>query len=326
MRSVRITCLLLLGIVVLAASGRMEAQTTIPLNSQATYLLTFSDPNALDAPPIDLSLLGLHAGDMITLQVTGDLSYCRFVFCSPLNNEIPPFQAAGVFSSTATLLSRDQLNRVPGAIASNGPPINTGNTFFGSLSTDIPQDFQIGVVGRSSPTVLTIPTGANFLFAAVVDSFYGDNGDANGDLALTVAKVGQALGFPTPFSAFSASLELSGGIALAFEVNSRFTLGSSSNGINPITEGVVFQVGSFLAIAPPGAFTQNTDGSFAFQGVISGVNLKIQIRPLLNGRFAVHVAGNGVNLAWRELAGADPVSVGLAIGNDTGVTTLSGDA
>lgn len=164
MRSVRITCLLLLGIVVLAASGRMEAQTTIPLNSQATYLLTFSDPNALDAPPIDLSLLGLHAGDMITLQVTGDLSYCRFVFCSPLNNEIPPFQAAGVFSSTATLLSRDQLNRVPGAIASNGPPINTGNTFFGSLSTDIPQDFQIGVVGRSSPTVLTIPTGGQFSF------------------------------------------------------------------------------------------------------------------------------------------------------------------
>lgn len=322
MRTVRIRCVALLGLVLLAASARIHAQTTIPLNSQATYLLTFADVDALDAPPIDLSLLGLHAGDTITLQVTGDLSYCRYCQGFP---EVAPYAVAGVFSSTAELDSADQLNRVPGAITSDGPPINTIPTYIGSLSTDIPQDFQIGVVGRSSATVLTIPTGANFLFVTVVDSFYGDNGDANGDLALTIAKVGQQLPIPTAFSSFSAGLELSGGTGPAFNVNSRFSLGASSNGINPVTEPVIFQVGSFLAIVPPGRFTQNTDGSFAFQGVISGVNLRIQIRPLLNGGFAVQVAGNGVNLTWRELAGADPVSVGLAIGNDTGVTTLSGE-
>jgi hypothetical protein len=324
MRSASSICLALLGLVLFVPS-RIHAQTTIPLNSQATYLLTYSDPNALGAPPINLSLLGLHAGDMITLQVTGDLAYCRFVSCAPLNNEIPPFQAAGVFSSTTELDSADLLNRVPGAIASNGPPINTGNTYFGSFSTDIPQDFQIGVTGRSSPTVLTIPTGANFLFAVVVDGFYGDNGDANGDLALTIGKVGQPLGLPTPFSAFSASLELSGGTGPAFEVNTKFRLGASSDGINPLTEPVVFQVGSFLAIVPPGSFTTNTDGSFLFTGIISGVNLKIQIRSLVNGGFAFRAEGRGVNLTWRELAGADPVSVGLAIGNDTGVTPLSAE-
>jgi hypothetical protein len=322
MKSVSIMCSVLLGIVLLAASAKIHAQTTIPLNSQATYLLTFSDPNAADAPPIDLSLLGMHAGDTITLQVTGDLFYCRY--CSDAI-EIPPYQAAGVFSSTPGLLSRDQLNRVPGAVASNGPPVNTWNTYIGSLSTDIPQDFNIGVSGRSSATVLTIPAGANFLFAAVVDSFYGDNGDANGDLALTIAKVGQPLGLPTPFSAFSASLELSGGTGPTFAVSARFSLGASSDGINPVTEAVIFQVGSFLAIVPPGSFTRNADGSFVFKGALDGVNLKIQIRPLLNGGLALYAAGTGAYLTWREFASADPIYVGLAIGNDTGVTPLSAE-
>lgn len=328
MKPIRIVWSALLGIVLLRASPRICAQITIPLNSQATYLLTFADPNALNAPPIDLSLLGLHAGDAITLQVTGDLAYCRFVFCQGLQNEIPPYQAAGVFSSTSTLLSADQLNRVPGAIASNGPPINTGNTYNGSLSTDISQDFNIGVAGNpfnSSPTLLTIPTGASFLFAAVVDSFYGDNGDANGDLALTIAKAGQQLTVPTPFSSFSADLGLFGGTGPTFAVNARFTLGAGSNGINPATEPVFFQIGSFLTIVPPGSFTQSTDGSFAFKGTLSGVNLKAQIRPLVNGRFVFQAAGTGVNLTWRELAGADPISLCLAIGNDTGVTPLSAE-
>jgi hypothetical protein len=323
MRSVRIICLVLWVIVLLTASATIHAQTTIPLNSQATYLLTFSDPDAVYAPPIDLSLLGLHPGDMITLQVTGDFSYCRYCPNS-LMTEIPPFDAAGVFSSTPELDSADLLNRVPGAIASGGPPITTYNTFIGSFSTDIPQDFAIGVAGRSSATVLTIPPGANFLFAAVVDSFYGDNGDANGDLALTIGKVGQPLGGPTPFSAFSASLELSGGIGPAFEVNATFSLGASSNGINPVTEAVVFQIGSFLAIVPPGSFTKITDGTYVFKGAISGVNLKLQIQPLVNTGFAFRAEGSR-NLTWREIAGADPVSVGLAIGNDTGVTPLSAE-
>jgi hypothetical protein len=322
MRSARIPSLVLSG-VLLALSAKTQAQITVPLVSQATYLLTFSDPDALAPPPIDLSLLGLHAGDMITLQVTGDFSYCTY--CPHLKNDIAPYQAAGVFSSTSELRSADQLNRVPGAIASDGPPITTLKTYIGSLSTDIPQDFKIGVADRSSATVLTTPTGANFLFAAVVDSFYGDNGDANGDLALTIGKVGQALGVPTPFSAFSASLELSGGTGPTFEVSAKFRLGASSDGIHPVTEAVVFQLGSFLAIVPPASFAKNTDGSFVFSGVISGVNHKIQIRPLVNAGFAFQGKGSGVNLTWRELAGADPVSVGLAIGDDTGVTPLSGE-
>ena len=290
MRSAGIPSLVLSG-VLLALCARTQAQITVPLNSQATYLRTFSDPDALAAPPTDISPLGLHAGNMIILLVTGEFSYCTY--CPDLKNEIAPYQAAGVFSSTAELRSADQLNRVPEAIASDSPPITALNTYIGSLSTDMPQDFQIDVAGRSPATILTIPTGANFLFAAVVDSVYGDIGDANGDLALTIGKVGQALGVPAPFSAFSASRELSGGTGPTFEVSGKSRLGASSDGIQPVTEAVVFQLGSFLATVPPASFARNTDGSFVVSEVISGVNLKIQIRRLVNAGFAFQGAGSG---------------------------------
>ncbi len=326
MRSVRTASFVLFAFALCAPSARIIAQaTTIPLNSQATYLLTYADPEAWDAPPIDLSRLGLNPGDTITLQLTGDFCYTPYTPGGCAGNEFGPGQTAAVFSSTNTLLSADQLNRVPGAVASNGPPVNTEVTYYGSLSTDIPQDFQIGSGGAPASTVVTIPPGAQFLFVAVVDSYYGDNSDPNRDLAITIGKGAQSLQVPTTFSSFSASLELSGGTAPAFGVSGEFRLGAGSDGINPVTEPVAFQVGSFLAIVPPASFARNSDGSFAFAGVVSGVSLRIRIRPIDNGGFSFHAQGSGTNLAWRELAGADPVSVGLGIGNDTGVTPLSAD-
>lgn len=64
MNCVRIIFSALLGILLLATAKGIHAQTASPLNSQATYLLTSADVDTLDAPPIDLSLLGLHAGDL----------------------------------------------------------------------------------------------------------------------------------------------------------------------------------------------------------------------------------------------------------------------
>ena len=121
MRSVRIVCFVMFGISLFAPTARIKSQTTIPLNSQATYLLTYSDPDAWDAPPIDLSLLGLKAGDTITLQVTGDFCYTIYAPGGCAVNEFAPNPTAAVFSSTGTLYSADLLNRVPGAIASGGP-------------------------------------------------------------------------------------------------------------------------------------------------------------------------------------------------------------
>ena len=82
----------------------------------------------------------------------------------------------GVFSSSATLLPTDQLNRVPGAIDA-GVDIVTA----GSRDTDIAQDFAIGSLK------IRIPAGAKYLFVAAPDNFSSDNADPDADYAVRIA-------------------------------------------------------------------------------------------------------------------------------------------
>jgi hypothetical protein len=92
------------------------------------------------------------------------------------------------------------------------------------------------------------------------------------------SSVGAAWVFVQPttvsFSAFSAKLNIyftpnQYGFALA----SNFTLGSTSNGINPVTETVTLQIGTFTITIPPGSFQEPSPGDWTFVGVINGVTL-----------------------------------------------------
>ena len=185
--SIRIFVIVVAGLL-LAALPLSAGTTIIPFDSRQTYLLTNNDPGALDAIPLSLSSIGLSSGMTIELQVTGifcyywDGSSCVSGFITP--------SVGGVFSSTSQLGPSNILNRVTGAIASNGPPIWTYPTYFGTVSTDIMQDFTISAIGESLTgpfTEVTIPSGANFLFFSVNDGLYGDNYST--DLALHVQPV-----------------------------------------------------------------------------------------------------------------------------------------
>lgn len=66
-----------------------------------------------------------------------------------------------------------------------GCPVYTLPTYFGSLQTDIPQDFGISNNSVSEITV-EIPAGAEFLFIAAPDIVYSDNDDPNGDFAVRI--------------------------------------------------------------------------------------------------------------------------------------------
>jgi hypothetical protein len=85
-----------------------------------------------------------------------------------------------VFSSSATLLPADRLNRVAGAIDA-GTDVATAPTLSGARATDIAQDFSIG---RDN---IRIPAGARYLFVAAPDIFYSDNADPDADFALRIA-------------------------------------------------------------------------------------------------------------------------------------------
>ena len=74
----------------------------------------------------------------------------------------------------------------------NGAPIGAANlTWPGNQPTDIPWDFE---VPTGSPTIVTIPTGATYLAVAVIDSWYDDNSDPDGDLQVSI----EAAAVPEP--------------------------------------------------------------------------------------------------------------------------------
>lgn len=110
----------IIGVLLLTVLPLSAGTTIIPFDSRETYLLTNNDPGALDAIPLNLSSIGLSSGMTIELQVTGifcyhwDGSTCGGGFGIP--------SVGGVFSSTSQLGPPNILNRVTGAIGSDGPP------------------------------------------------------------------------------------------------------------------------------------------------------------------------------------------------------------
>ena len=117
-----------------------------------------------------------------------------------------------------------------------------------------------------------------------------------------------------PFASSFAKLEIA---KHRFDLKESFTLGANSNGINPLTEDVTLQIGTFSVTIPAGSFKQIPHGRFAFEGVINGVNLEVQIVPLGNKIFTFKAEGTGADFTGLT----NPVTVVLTIGTNTGSTT-----
>lgn len=125
-----------------------------------------------------------------------------------------------------------------------------------------------------------------------------------------------------PFAAFNPKVEITLG-PLAnddeFKVKAALTLGTSSNGIAPLTEAVTIQVGSFSATIPSGSFklkpaTNNQPALYTFAGIIDGVTLTAKITPLGGNSFEFKAEGIGVDLTGT----VNPVKVKLILGDDKG--------
>ena len=108
----------------------------------------------------------------------------------------------------------------------------------------------------------------------------------------------------------------------SFEINSSFTLGAGSNGINPVTEPVTLQVGNYSVTIPKGSFTQTRKGAYVYEGTIGGVALEVRIAPLSANSYSFKAEGSGANLTGTT----NPVTVGLTIGDDSGATTASAES
>jgi Beta-propeller repeat len=119
-----------------------------------------------------------------------------------------------------------------------------------------------------------------------------------------------------PFSSFSAKLTIYAGPPESFALNSTFTLGFGGS-INPLTDPITLQVGTYSATILPGSFSQLTGGSkagsYVFSGVVNGASLAIQIVPLGGSSYQFKATGQPVNLTM-----SNPVTVAITIGNNAG--------
>lgn len=122
------------------------------------------------------------------------------------------------------------------------------------------------------------------------------------------------------FAAFDPKVQITLGLADnddEFNIKANLTLGSSSDGIAPLTEAVTIRVGSFSVTIPASSFqfkpaTRKKPAEFTFAGIINGVTLTAKIIPLVANSFEFKAAGFGVNLTGT----VNPVPVGLILGND----------
>jgi 6-phosphogluconolactonase len=180
--------------------------------------------------------------------------------------------------------------------------------------------------------------------AYTIDSTTGDLSPVPGSpftagyLSFSLAIAGDSA---VPFAAFKLRAEIDLDRKNSFEVEGRFRLGTGSDGINPLTEDVTLQVGTFSTTIPAGSFREERrhefemerkgerEGkgeeekrrAFDFEGYVNGVDLEVTIYHVGGNRFLFAAKGKGHILTGI----VNPVTVGLTIGDDEGSTTVSAD-
>jgi hypothetical protein len=104
-----------------------------------------------------------------------------------------------------------------------------------------------------------------------------------------------------------------------FDLNSRFTLGTGSNGVNPVAEDVTLQIGPYSVTIPAGSFKQKKKGASLFAGTIDGAAVHFRIKPVGGNSYTLKAKGSGADLSGVS----NPVTITLTIGDDTGSTHIT---
>jgi YVTN family beta-propeller protein len=184
-----------------------------------------------------------------------------------------------------------------------GSPITVGGHLQGVAVT--PEGNKVYVANILSNTVSVIATATNTVVGSPITV-------GNGPTAL-----GLFIQPVVAFSAFTAQLTVYPNEP-GFSINSNFTLGASSSGINPRTEPVTLQIGSFKITIPPGSFVNPVPGYYSFTGVINGVNLTLLIQGVGGNQYIFGVIARNVSLTV-----SNPETITLTIGDDSGTTTVT---
>jgi 6-phosphogluconolactonase len=139
-----------------------------------------------------------------------------------------------------------------------------------------------------------------------------------------------------PFATFQANVQIDEDRKTSFRVEGFFTLPATSDPIDPVSDTVQLQVGTFTATIPAGAFKEKGKRTFKFEGSINDVDLKITIDHIRTEDRKEHdkrkdkAEGNDY-LFTAEGKGdfptkfVNPVTVGLTIGEYVGSVTVKAE-
>jgi len=96
-------------------------------------------------------------------------------------------------------------------------------------------------------------------------------------------------------------------------------LSSTAPGINPLTQAVTVQAGTFAVTIPPGSYVETNQGFFVFAGVINGVAVEAAIEH--TGTLQYAFQAKAVRASFTGTM--SPVYVTLTIGGDSGATSVT---
>ncbi len=200
------------------------------------------------------------------------------------------------------------------------PPGGTFNSYSHSVN-DSGQ--VVGEYQNASSSHGYVYGGDTFAILDVPDATYTMASDINnlGQVAGTYRDASGDHGFiatpaaGTPFSAFTIK-------RLAIDQNrgalflwSKFTLGDTTNGIDPLKDAVTFKIGNAEIAIPPSSFRKNPYlPLYAFAGHIDSVWVEAAILSLGNHNFAFQALAYGATVG----DASNPVTVMLTIGDDSG--------
>lgn len=180
-------------------------------NCSSPFAVSGCTANLFTPTIIDLSTYGLVAGDELQLITNGTICWS--------DSDCGTWPLGGIFDKNGNdLLPNTVQNRLPNSVNAGLPDISNSlyNTYYGNINTTIPNDFYICGTGTvplpecsgTSGTDVYIPAGAQYLYVAVLDSFYADN---TGTLSVTVNEITNVVPEPGAYG-----LVLSGLAAITF--------------------------------------------------------------------------------------------------------------
>lgn len=144
------------------------------------------------------------------------------------------------------------------------------------------------------------------------DQITGYGFNSNLQTALLLSPVTNSL------SNFQAKLQIIGKGETHFHLTGSFTLGTDSNGADPLTQQVLLQLGSLPIPIQKGLFKKASNGEYVFQGVLGAAAVDFRIKPVTSTSFMFKVQGR-TGTPFRV---TNPARFILMIGNNKTMGTL----